>query len=88
MSEDLREFNGFINGRAGMSEKELGEVVERGQRPGVSGRFRADVRRFRPLSAESLGFWVDFFNGGGVGTKSSGRKRPNGVRLNGLGKRG
>lgn len=32
IEQDLREFNGFINGRAGMSEKELPEVVERGQR--------------------------------------------------------
>eukprot|EP00434_Breviolum_minutum_P022453 symbB.v1.2.019819.t1/scaffold1579.1/size168583/2 len=32
IEQDLREFNGFITGRAGMSEKELPEVVERGQR--------------------------------------------------------
>jgi len=52
IAQDLREFNGFINGRAGMSEKELQEVDERGRRSRVRTIFECGL-------ADSISYWTD-----------------------------
>eukprot|EP00931_Biecheleriopsis_adriatica_P075897 TRINITY_DN4966_c0_g1_i1.p1 TRINITY_DN4966_c0_g1~~TRINITY_DN4966_c0_g1_i1.p1 ORF type:complete len:2275 (-),score=375.89 TRINITY_DN4966_c0_g1_i1:31-6855(-) len=52
IEQDLREFNGFINGRAGMSEKELQEVVDRGRKGRVRTIFECGL-------ADSISYWSD-----------------------------
>ncbi|CAJ1407050.1 unnamed protein product [Effrenium voratum] len=51
IEQDLREFAGFINGRAGMSEKELPEVVERGQRGRVRTIFECGL-------VDAVSYWT------------------------------
>ncbi|CAK9046789.1 unnamed protein product [Durusdinium trenchii] len=69
IEQDLREFNGFINGRAGMSEKELPEVVERGQR----GRARTI---FECGLVDSVSYWTKMCQSpeGQMGQRSMRRK--------------
>mmetsp|Transcript_57963 Transcript_57963/g.180146 ORF Transcript_57963/g.180146 Transcript_57963/m.180146 type:complete len:1155 (+) Transcript_57963:268-3732(+) len=52
LDQDIREFNGFINGRAGMGEDDVAEVIERGK----SGRVRT---LYECGLADEISVWGD-----------------------------
>jgi len=52
IKQDLVDFNGFINGRAGMAEEDIPEVVERGQKSKVRTLFECGL-------SDEIGLWSD-----------------------------
>lgn len=52
IEQDVREFTNFINGRAGMAQRELAEVVDRGQKGLVRTVFECGL-------ADAIGYWTD-----------------------------